>query len=165
MSTATKPMHEAAIRQYAKHLRLPTVGSQFARLAEQVLVGPRIQADHAACCLVLKQAQAATSRGYVNQLPRVHMPPVEAEHQVHREAPVLAHGLDTLPYEYLPAQSCTAARANAHPRGRRTAPRRRRIRAAPWCFWSCRLPTLSSLRPRLRSRSCSAPIWAARSIR
>ena len=37
MSTATKPMHEAAIRQYAKHLRLPTVGSQFTRLAEQAV--------------------------------------------------------------------------------------------------------------------------------
>ena len=37
MSTATKPMHEAAIRQYAKQLRLPTVGSQFTRLAEQAV--------------------------------------------------------------------------------------------------------------------------------
>jgi DNA replication protein DnaC len=37
MSAATKPMHEAAIRQYAKQLRLPTVGSQFARLAEQAV--------------------------------------------------------------------------------------------------------------------------------
>ena len=26
MSTAVQPMHEAAIRQYAKQLRLPTVG-------------------------------------------------------------------------------------------------------------------------------------------
>jgi DNA replication protein DnaC len=37
MSAAVKPMHEAAIRQYAKQLRLPTVGSQFARLAEQAV--------------------------------------------------------------------------------------------------------------------------------
>lgn len=37
MSAATKPMHESAIRQYAKQLRLPTVGSQFARLAEQAV--------------------------------------------------------------------------------------------------------------------------------
>lgn len=35
MSTATKPMYESAIRQYARQLHLPTVGSQFARLAEQ----------------------------------------------------------------------------------------------------------------------------------
>jgi DNA replication protein DnaC len=35
MSAASKPMQEAAIRQYAKHLRMPTLGSQFARLAEQ----------------------------------------------------------------------------------------------------------------------------------
>jgi len=35
MSAAAKPMHEAAIRQYAKQLRLPTVGSQFVRMAEQ----------------------------------------------------------------------------------------------------------------------------------
>jgi DNA replication protein DnaC len=32
-------MHEAAIRQYAKQLRLPTVGGQFARLAEQAVKG------------------------------------------------------------------------------------------------------------------------------
>ena len=37
MSAAVKPMHEAAIRQYAKQLRLPTVGGQFARLAEQAV--------------------------------------------------------------------------------------------------------------------------------
>jgi DNA replication protein DnaC len=37
MSATTKPMHEAAIGQYAKQLRLPTVGSQFARLAEQAV--------------------------------------------------------------------------------------------------------------------------------
>lgn len=37
MSATIKPMHEAAIRQYAKQLRLPTVGSQFVRLAEQAI--------------------------------------------------------------------------------------------------------------------------------
>src|SRR6266478_4987747 len=37
MSAAVQPMHEAAIRQYAKQLRLPTVGGQFARLAEQAV--------------------------------------------------------------------------------------------------------------------------------
>jgi DNA replication protein DnaC len=37
MSTPVKPVQEAAIRQYAKHLRMPTVGSQFARLAEQAV--------------------------------------------------------------------------------------------------------------------------------
>ena len=37
MSAATKPVQEAAIRQYAKHLRMPTLGSQFARLAEQAV--------------------------------------------------------------------------------------------------------------------------------
>ena len=37
MSAAVKPMHEAAIRQYAKQLRLPTLGEQFARLAEQAV--------------------------------------------------------------------------------------------------------------------------------
>jgi DNA replication protein DnaC len=37
MSAAVRPMHEAAIRQYAKQLRLPTVGSQFGRLAEQAV--------------------------------------------------------------------------------------------------------------------------------
>ena len=37
MSAAVRPMYEAAIRQYAKQLRLPTVGSQFERLAEQAL--------------------------------------------------------------------------------------------------------------------------------
>jgi DNA replication protein DnaC len=37
MSAAVKPMHEAAIRQYAKQLRLPTLGGQFARLAEQAV--------------------------------------------------------------------------------------------------------------------------------
>jgi DNA replication protein DnaC len=35
MSTAVKPMQEAAIRQYAKQLYLPTLGGQFAQLAEQ----------------------------------------------------------------------------------------------------------------------------------
>jgi len=35
MSNAVKPMHEAVIRQYAKQLRLPTIGGQFGRLAEQ----------------------------------------------------------------------------------------------------------------------------------
>jgi len=39
MSAAVKPMHEAAIRQYAKQLRLPTLGGQFARLAEQAVKG------------------------------------------------------------------------------------------------------------------------------
>src|SRR2546427_6128105 len=37
MSAAVQPMHEAAIRQYAKQLRLPTVGGQFVRLAEQAV--------------------------------------------------------------------------------------------------------------------------------
>jgi DNA replication protein DnaC len=37
MSAAVKPIHEAGIRQYAKQLRLPTVGDQFARLAEQAV--------------------------------------------------------------------------------------------------------------------------------
>jgi DNA replication protein DnaC len=37
MSAATKPVQEAAIRQYAKHLRMPTLGSQFGRLAEQAV--------------------------------------------------------------------------------------------------------------------------------
>src|SRR5690348_13534899 len=37
MSTAIQPMHEAAIRQYARQLRLPTVGGQFDRLAEQAV--------------------------------------------------------------------------------------------------------------------------------
>ena len=46
MSAATKPMHEAAIRQYAKQLRLPTVGSQFTRLAEQAVPRHPKLADH-----------------------------------------------------------------------------------------------------------------------
>src|ERR1035437_10210854 len=33
MSAAVKPLQEAAIHQYAKQLRLPTRGGQFARLA------------------------------------------------------------------------------------------------------------------------------------
>ena len=37
MSAAVKPLQEAAVRQYAKQLRLPTLGSQFARLAEQAV--------------------------------------------------------------------------------------------------------------------------------
>src|SRR5260370_30195522 len=37
MSAAVKPIQEAAIRQYAKQLRLPTLGGQFARLAEQAV--------------------------------------------------------------------------------------------------------------------------------
>jgi DNA replication protein DnaC len=37
MSAAVKPIQEAAVRQYAKQLRLPTLGSQFARLAEQAV--------------------------------------------------------------------------------------------------------------------------------
>src|SRR5579863_6725619 len=37
MSAAVQPMHEAAIRQYAKQLHLPTLGGQFARLAEQAV--------------------------------------------------------------------------------------------------------------------------------
>ncbi len=37
MSAAVKPMQEAAIRQYAKQLHLPTLGGQFARLAEQAV--------------------------------------------------------------------------------------------------------------------------------
>jgi DNA replication protein DnaC len=37
MSAAVKPMQEAAIGQYAKQLHLPTLGGQFARLAEQAV--------------------------------------------------------------------------------------------------------------------------------
>jgi DNA replication protein DnaC len=37
MRAAVKPIQEAAIRQYAKQLRLPTLGGQFARLAEQAV--------------------------------------------------------------------------------------------------------------------------------
>jgi DNA replication protein DnaC len=37
MSAAVKPLQEAAIRQYAKQLRLPTLGGQFARLAEEAV--------------------------------------------------------------------------------------------------------------------------------
>jgi len=37
MSAAVKPIQEAAVRQYAKQLRLPTLGNQFARLAEQAV--------------------------------------------------------------------------------------------------------------------------------
>jgi DNA replication protein DnaC len=37
MSAAVKFLQEAAIRQYAKQLRLPTLGGQFARLAEEAV--------------------------------------------------------------------------------------------------------------------------------
>jgi DNA replication protein DnaC len=37
MSAAVKPMQEAAIRQYAKQLRVPTLGGQFAGLAEEAV--------------------------------------------------------------------------------------------------------------------------------
>ncbi|MGH9724572.1 MAG: ATP-binding protein, partial [Candidatus Acidiferrales bacterium] len=37
MSAPIKPMQEAAIRQHAKHLHLPTLGGQFARLAEEAV--------------------------------------------------------------------------------------------------------------------------------
>ena len=37
MSAEVQPMQEAAIRQYAKQLHLPTLGGQFARLAEQAV--------------------------------------------------------------------------------------------------------------------------------
>src|SRR5437667_6251313 len=37
MSAAVKPIQEAVIRQYAKQLRLPTLGGQFTRLAEQAV--------------------------------------------------------------------------------------------------------------------------------
>ncbi len=37
MSAVVQPLHEAAIRQYARQLRLPTVGGQFARSAEQAV--------------------------------------------------------------------------------------------------------------------------------
>ena len=37
MSAAVKPIQEAAIQQYAKQLRLPTLGGQFARLAVEAL--------------------------------------------------------------------------------------------------------------------------------
>jgi len=39
MSATVQPAQESAIRQYAKQLRLPTVGEQFARLAEQAVKG------------------------------------------------------------------------------------------------------------------------------
>ena len=39
MSATVQPMQESAIRQYARQLRLPTVGEQFARLAEQAVKG------------------------------------------------------------------------------------------------------------------------------
>ena len=35
--SATKPVLQSAIQQYAKQLRLPTVGDQFARLAEEAV--------------------------------------------------------------------------------------------------------------------------------
>jgi hypothetical protein len=37
MNVAVQPMQEAAIRQYAKQLYLPTLGGQFAQLAEQAV--------------------------------------------------------------------------------------------------------------------------------
>lgn len=37
MSAAVKPLQEAAIQQYAKQLRLPTLGGQFARLAGEAV--------------------------------------------------------------------------------------------------------------------------------
>ena len=37
MSIANPALNQAAIRQYAKHLRLPTVGGQFERLAGEAV--------------------------------------------------------------------------------------------------------------------------------
>src|SRR5450759_625139 len=37
MSAAVKPLQAAAIQQYAKQLRLPTLGGQFARLAGEAV--------------------------------------------------------------------------------------------------------------------------------
>ena len=37
MNAAVRPMQEAAIQQYAKQLRLPTLGGQFARLAGEAV--------------------------------------------------------------------------------------------------------------------------------
>ena len=37
MSAGVRPMQEAAIQQYAKQLRLPTLGEQFARLAGEAV--------------------------------------------------------------------------------------------------------------------------------
>jgi hypothetical protein len=39
MSAAVQSVQAAAIQQYAKQLRLPTLGGQFARLAEQAIKG------------------------------------------------------------------------------------------------------------------------------
>src|SRR5256885_7363070 len=67
MSAAVKPIQEAAVRQYAKQLRLPTLGNQFARLAEQDRKSTRLNSSHlvisyAVFCLKKKKNSPRTSR-------------------------------------------------------------------------------------------------------
>ena len=57
--SATKPVLQAAILQYAKQLRLPTLGDQFARLAEEAV---KEKQSHLSYLEALLEAEADHSR-------------------------------------------------------------------------------------------------------
>jgi len=76
MSAAVQPMQEAAIRQYAKQLRLATRGGQFARLAEQAV---KEKQSHLSCLEALLEGEVEERgrKAMARRIQEARFPPVK----------------------------------------------------------------------------------------
>ena len=74
--SATKPVLQAAIQQYAKQLRLPTLGDQFARLAEEAV---KQKQSHLSYLEALLEAEVEEHdhRAMARRIQEAHFPAVK----------------------------------------------------------------------------------------
>jgi DNA replication protein DnaC len=76
MSAATRPVQEAAIQQYAKQLRLPTLGGQFARLAGEAV---KEQQSHLSYleALLEGEVEERERKAIARRIQEAHLPTVK----------------------------------------------------------------------------------------
>ena len=93
MSAAARPVQEAAIQQYAKQLRLPTLGGQFARLAGEAV---KEQQSHLSYleALLEGEVEERERKAIARRIQEAHLPSVKTlEEFDFRIAPHIAAAL------------------------------------------------------------------------
>jgi len=74
--SATKPVLQAAIQQYAKQLRLPTLGDQFARLAEEAVKEKQSHLSYLEA-LLEAEVEERDHRAMARRIQEAHFPAVK----------------------------------------------------------------------------------------
>ena len=74
--SAPKPVLQAAIQQYAKQLRLPTLGEQFARLAEEAVKEKQSHLSYLEA-LLGTEVEERDHRAMARRIQEAHFPAVK----------------------------------------------------------------------------------------